>query len=52
MKVAPLSYIRQNVALPGENFVAQWNTLTEKDKADMKAWAEAEIAANEQKAAA
>lgn len=49
MKEAPLSYIRKNVGLPGENFVAQWNSLTEKDKADMKQWAEDEIALAEQK---
>lgn len=40
----PLSYIRKNVALPGENFIAQWNPLTEKDKADCKQWATDEIA--------
>jgi hypothetical protein len=41
---APLSYIRKNVALPGENFVTQWGKLTEKDKEDMKQWAAKEMA--------
>lgn len=36
---APLSYIRKNVAMPGDNFVQQWGALTEKDKEDMKEYA-------------
>lgn len=41
-RVPALSYIRTNAAMPGDNFVAQWNSLTDKDKADLKQWAEDE----------
>jgi hypothetical protein len=36
---APLSYLRNNVAIPGDNFVQQWGTLTPKDKTDLQTWA-------------
>ncbi len=42
-KLAPLAYLRQQVALPGENFVAQWSKLTPTDKEQMLAWARSEM---------
>lgn len=39
-----LSYIRQNVTLPGENFINQYGKLTVQDKADISAYAIAEMA--------
>jgi hypothetical protein len=38
-----LAYIRQNLTMPGENFVIQWGKLTDQDKADLKAHAESEM---------
>lgn len=38
-----LAYIRQQVSLPGENFVLQWNKLTDQDKTDLKVYAENEM---------
>lgn len=37
--VKPLTYLRQNLTLPGENFVSQWGKLTDTDKAQLREYA-------------
>lgn len=42
-----LAYLRHNLLIEGEtgsDFMKMWKSLDEKDKADLKAWAEEEMA--------
>ena len=40
---SPLVYIKEQLQIPGKSFAAEWGTLTEKDKSDLKEWAETEM---------
>ena len=41
-KMPALKYLMANLALPGESFVAVWQTLSDKNKDDLKKYADEE----------
>ena len=40
---SPLVYIKEQLQVHGKSFAAEWGALTDKDKADLKEWAEIEM---------
>ena len=41
--MTPVSYIKQELKVPGVSFVTDWQSLTEQDKIDLKRWATEEM---------
>lgn len=42
-KPSVLRYLKDHLDLPHSKFLAEWKRLSEKDRTDLKAWAEKEI---------
>ena len=45
MAKSAVSYIKQELTLPGESFVPEWRRLSDKDKTELKQYAEDEMKA-------
>lgn len=42
MPKPPLAYIQQELKGPNDNFIQMWKELSDKDKDDLKQWADEE----------
>jgi hypothetical protein len=42
-KLSPLQYIKQEMGLGAQAFMAEWKTLTKEDQDEMKQWAQEEM---------
>ena len=42
-KKTPIQYIKEQLQVVGKSFASEWGTLTDKDKSDLKEWAEPEM---------